>query len=84
MSIKWNRLTQGFFSLNIKIPQILFLLYVSFSALDCALPFDLFIERKGYINVICIKKKVQCIQNMSLNMERATIRSIKDENPYKY
>ena len=83
MTIKWNRLTQDCFSLNKKIRQILFLLYVSFSALDYALPFDLFIERKGYINVICIKKKVQYIQNISLNMERTTIRSIEDENPYK-
>lgn len=83
MTIKWNRLTQGCFSLNKKIPQIFFLLYVSFSAPDCALPFDLFIERRGYINVICIKKKVQCIQNMSLNMERTTIHFVEDENPYK-
>ena len=83
MTIKWNRLTQGCFSLNKKIPQILFLLYVSFSTLDYALPFYLFIEKKCYINVICIKKKVQCIQNMSLNVERTTIRSIEDENPYK-
>ena len=83
MTIKRNRLTQDCFSLNKKIRQILFLLYVSFLALDCALSFDLFIERKGYINVICIKKKVQYIQNISLNMERTTIRSIEDENPYK-
>ena len=83
MTIKWNRLSQDCFSLNKKIRQILFLLYVLFLALDCALPFDLFIERKGYINVICIIKKVQYIQNISLNMERTTIRSIEDENPYK-